>query len=166
MKPPPTPNGLERNCRAKPNGIAPLAGRAMARSGPIPGERNRLLRAMAILDLRRWDPTPVGSFPDGFSDFGVADLTGNGWEWTRTPFAPFPGFQPFSFIPVTPLIFSTPNTRHERRFASHGRVHAAAVVSQFGSSHIIHTFTRLSLRRTLRFERSESNKEKLWPPQS
>src|SRR5258706_8941099 len=33
-------------------------------------------------DLRRWDPTPVGSFPDGSSDFGVADITGNGWEWT------------------------------------------------------------------------------------
>jgi ergothioneine biosynthesis protein EgtB len=50
-------------------------------------------------DLRRWDPTPVGSFPQGFSDFGVADITGNGWEWTRTPFAPFPGFQPFPFYP-------------------------------------------------------------------
>ena len=50
-------------------------------------------------DLRRWDPLPVGSFPDGFSDFGIADLAGNGWEWTRTSFAPFPGFQPFSFYP-------------------------------------------------------------------
>lgn len=50
-------------------------------------------------DFERWDPVPVGSYPDGVSDFGVADLVGNGWEWTRTPFAPFPGFQAFSFYP-------------------------------------------------------------------
>jgi len=48
-------------------------------------------------DFERWDPVPVGSYPEGISDFGVADLVGNGWEWTRTTFAPFPGFQPFSF---------------------------------------------------------------------
>jgi formylglycine-generating enzyme required for sulfatase activity len=24
-------------------------------------------------------------------------MIGNGWEWTRTPFAPFPEFEPFSF---------------------------------------------------------------------
>ena len=50
-------------------------------------------------DFERWDPVAVESFPKGNSDFGVTDLVGNGWEWTRTQFAPFPGFQPFSFYP-------------------------------------------------------------------
>jgi gamma-glutamyl hercynylcysteine S-oxide synthase len=50
-------------------------------------------------DFQRWDPVPVGCYPDGCSDFGVADLVGNGWEWTRTVFEPFPGFQAFSFYP-------------------------------------------------------------------
>jgi len=48
-------------------------------------------------DFQRWDPAPAGAYPAGNSDYGVADLVGNGWEWTRTPFSPFPGFQPFPF---------------------------------------------------------------------
>jgi iron(II)-dependent oxidoreductase len=48
-------------------------------------------------DFQRWDPAPVGAFPEGNSAFGVADLAGNGWEWTSTPFSPFPGFEAFPF---------------------------------------------------------------------
>ena len=48
-------------------------------------------------DFRAWDPTPVGAHPAGASAFGVQDLVGNGWEWTRTEFAAFPGFKPMSF---------------------------------------------------------------------
>ncbi|MBZ5596957.1 MAG: SUMF1/EgtB/PvdO family nonheme iron enzyme [Acidobacteriia bacterium] len=48
-------------------------------------------------DLQSWDPAPVGAFPQGQSAFGVADLLGNGWEWTSSVFAPFSGFRPFSF---------------------------------------------------------------------
>ncbi|HYQ89625.1 MAG TPA: SUMF1/EgtB/PvdO family nonheme iron enzyme, partial [Candidatus Binatia bacterium] len=44
-------------------------------------------------DLRRWDPTPLGVFPSGDSAFGVSELVGNGWEWTGSVFAPFPGFR-------------------------------------------------------------------------
>jgi formylglycine-generating enzyme required for sulfatase activity len=50
-------------------------------------------------DFRNWNPAPVGAFPAGASAFGVADLVGNGWEWTSTVFAPLPGFKPFSFYP-------------------------------------------------------------------
>jgi iron(II)-dependent oxidoreductase len=44
-----------------------------------------------------FDPAPVGSHPAGASAFGVADLVGNGWQWTRSVFAPFPGFEPLPF---------------------------------------------------------------------
>jgi gamma-glutamyl hercynylcysteine S-oxide synthase len=50
-------------------------------------------------DFHGWDPTATGAFPEGESAFGVADLLGNGWEWTSSQFEPFPGFRRFPFYP-------------------------------------------------------------------
>ena len=54
----------------------------------------------ANFDFATWDPVPVGSFPAGASAWGIHDLFGNGWEWTSTVFAPFPGFEPMPSYPV------------------------------------------------------------------
>ncbi|MBV9294231.1 MAG: SUMF1/EgtB/PvdO family nonheme iron enzyme [Acidobacteriaceae bacterium] len=50
-------------------------------------------------DFQSWDPQAVYATPEGDSAFGVSQLTGNGWEWTRTQFAPFPGFKPHPSYP-------------------------------------------------------------------
>ncbi len=53
-------------------------------------------------NFERWDPVPVDVGTNGAggeSKHGVAQTIGNGWEWTSTVFAPFPGFEPFPFYP-------------------------------------------------------------------
>jgi gamma-glutamyl hercynylcysteine S-oxide synthase len=49
--------------------------------------------------LRNWNPMRVDAHPAGDSAFGVSQLVGNGWEWTRSPFLPFRGFEAFPFYP-------------------------------------------------------------------
>ncbi|HEY4320956.1 MAG TPA: SUMF1/EgtB/PvdO family nonheme iron enzyme [Gemmatimonadales bacterium] len=54
---------------------------------------------LGVFDFASWDPQPVGSHPDGASAWGIEDLVGNGWEWTSTTFAPFPGFTAMATYP-------------------------------------------------------------------
>jgi len=46
------------------------------------------------VDFERWDPLPVTA---GETADRPSQMAGNGWEWTSTVFAPFPGFEPFPF---------------------------------------------------------------------
>jgi gamma-glutamyl hercynylcysteine S-oxide synthase len=55
--------------------------------------------AHGVFDFSSWDPEPAGSHPQGSSAWGVEDLVGNGWEWTGTTFAPFPGFRAMASYP-------------------------------------------------------------------
>jgi formylglycine-generating enzyme required for sulfatase activity len=47
-------------------------------------------RCNAMETNLRWS-TPVGSFPDGASPYGVMDLCGNVAEWTASWYEPYPG---------------------------------------------------------------------------
>lgn len=69
-----------------------------AYGGPEGGERGHPwgetppTAAHGNFGFRRREPEPVGTHPEGASAFGVQELVGNGWEWTATPFRPFPRF--------------------------------------------------------------------------
>lgn len=54
-------------------------------------------RLLGNADFRRWDPTAVRAFARDENTFGLADMFGDGWEWTSSIFGPFAGFEPFSF---------------------------------------------------------------------
>jgi ergothioneine biosynthesis protein EgtB len=68
-------------------------GRAEGAPAPWPWGASAPEPRHANLGLTAWGPTPVGARPGGVSSFGLHELVGNGWEWTATRFAPYPGFR-------------------------------------------------------------------------
>lgn len=66
----------------------------------LPWERPAIADASrGNFDFVAWEPVPAGSRPAGASACGVHDLIGNGWEWTASIFAPFPGFKAMASYP-------------------------------------------------------------------
>lgn len=68
-------------------------------SRPYPWGRLEPKPSFGNFNFKRWNPEPVDATPEGDSAFGVSQLVGNGWEWTRTVFCPFPGFRPHQTYP-------------------------------------------------------------------
>ncbi|MEU1117043.1 MULTISPECIES: formylglycine-generating enzyme family protein [unclassified Streptomyces] len=82
-----------------------------------------------LVDLGIGTTTPVGSFPEGASPFGVLDMAGNADEWTSTAYAPYPGAT--AEVPLTEdWAFDRHVTRggayrHDRDLARCARRHGA-----------------------------------------
>ncbi len=66
---------------------------------PFPWGSDSIHLACGNFHFQAWDPKPVTADPEGISAFGIAQLVGNGWEWTSTPFHPFEGFRPLDTYP-------------------------------------------------------------------
>ena len=103
-----------------------MARHAPAHRGRIPSRRLRGRHVGATSTSARWDPIPVDEGAPG-----IQQMVGNGWEWTSTVFAPFPGFQPFPFYPnYSEPFFDGQHYVLKGRFAANRRVFSARVVPE------------------------------------
>lgn len=61
--------------------------------------------ATANLGQRHLRPAPVGAYPAGASPYGARQLLGDVWEWTASPFTPYPGFTAFPYPEYSAVFF-------------------------------------------------------------
>ena len=59
----------------------------------------------ANLDHVAWGPAPAGSYPNGASTYGVEQMLGDGYEWTSSEFAAYPGYSTFPYPEYSEVFF-------------------------------------------------------------
>jgi len=59
----------------------------------------------ANLDRLRFSPAPAGSYSGGVSPVGCVQMAGDVWEWTSSPFMPYPGFLAFPYPELSEIYF-------------------------------------------------------------
>ncbi|MDP4021342.1 selenoneine synthase SenA [Methylobacterium sp. NEAU 140] len=106
--------GLGATKRRYPWGVAP----------PAPG--------LANLDGRGLGPVDVAAHPAGDSPWGCRQMMGNVWEWTASPFLPFPGFAPDAYRDYSVPAFGTRKVLRGGAWATSGRMVTATYRNFFG----------------------------------
>lgn len=76
----------------------------------------------AHLDFRALHALDVGALPGGDSAFGCRQMIGNVWEWTSSPFLPYPGFSPDPYKEYSQPWFATHHVVRGGSFATTGRL--------------------------------------------
>jgi iron(II)-dependent oxidoreductase len=91
------------------------AGRFSWGDAPLaPGEVN--------LDGAYRAPTAPDALPGGDTPAGIRQMLGNVWEWTATPFAPYPGFAPGPYKEYSAPWFHTHRVLRGGSFATRARL--------------------------------------------
>jgi iron(II)-dependent oxidoreductase len=79
---------------------------------PAPGRRRRWpwgdsswTPALANLGGEALRPAPVGAYAGGASAYGAEQMIGDVWEWTSSPFTPWPGFTPMLYADYSAPFF-------------------------------------------------------------
>lgn len=61
--------------------------------------------AQANLGGVRFQPAPIGSYPEGASPWGCRQMIGEIWEWTCSDFRPYPRFSAFPYREYSEVFF-------------------------------------------------------------
>jgi iron(II)-dependent oxidoreductase len=97
-----------------------------AASGPLharyPWGDARWTPSHANLDAYYGGVCEVDAFADAASPLGCVQMLGNVWEWTATPFRPYPGFAPDPYKEYSQPWFSTHRTLRGGAWSTRARM--------------------------------------------
>ncbi len=89
-------------------------------------------RILANLDGLRLGTVDVSAHPEGDSPWGCRQMIGNVWEWTESPFLPYPGFAPDAYADYSEPSFGSRKVLRGGAWATRARMVTGMYRNFFG----------------------------------